>query len=237
MTRSHDTQRLPSDLAVVVPAYNPGERLRGVVDGLSAHVQKIIVVDDGCTDGSTEGLADEFALVRFDRNRGKGHALVAGYRRALEDPDIQCVAVLDADGQHDPEELPKLYEAFKRENADLVIGARDFGTGHVPWPSKFGNTLTVSVSALLLGRRIPDTQSGYRLSSRRFLEEILPSVRGGRYETEMELLGKAIRGGYAIESVPIRTIYEEGNRSSHFHKLRDSFLIYRKLLSLALSRR
>ncbi len=231
----HDTgpRHLPSDIAVLVPAYNVGDRLGPVLDDLCAVVSRIIVVDDGSTDGCAGAAQDRpVDLITFERNRGKGHALVAGYKKALEDLQLECVAVVDADGQHDPAELPKLYDAMKDRNADFVIGAREFG-GHVPLRSRFGNVLTISLSAVLLGTRVRDTQSGYRLLSRRFLEAVLPGVKGGRYETEMELLGKAIGGGFEVVSVPIQTIYEEGNTSSHFHKVRDSFLIYRTLFTTA----
>ena len=82
----------------------------------------------------------------------------------------------------------------------------------------------------LLRQPIPDTQSGYRIHSRRFVEDVLATIPGGRYETEMAILVKAAREGYRLVSEPIRTIYEEGNRSSHFNRLRDSYRIYRTFL-------
>ncbi|MBI3117071.1 MAG: glycosyltransferase family 2 protein, partial [Candidatus Hydrogenedentes bacterium] len=176
-------------------------------------------------------------LVSLGTNRGKGHALLAGFRKALEWEGVRAVAVLDADGQHNPSELPRLYEAFQRDDASLVIGARQFDQGHVPWRSRFGNTLTVRLTGLLLGRRLPDTQCGFRLLARPFVQEVLGSVAGGRYETEMEIVVKAIREGYTVSSVPIATIYEAGNVSSHFHKVRDSFLIYTRLLRACARRR
>ncbi len=228
------TEKLPADIAVVVPAYNVGDRLGPVLDGLVSVVSKVIVVDDGSTDDcarATHGRPVE--VITFEENRGKGHALVAGYGKALEYQEVTSVAVVDADGQHDPRELPRLYDSMKQHDADFVIGAREFGGSHVPLRSRIGNMLTITISAILLGTCVRDTQSGYRLLSRRFLEDILPSVKGGRYETEMELLGKAIGGGYVVTSVPIQTIYEEGNPSSHFNKVRDSYLIYRTLCTTA----
>ena len=90
---------------------------------------------------------------------------------------------------------------------------------------------------LLLGRRLPDTQCGFRVLSRRFAEAVVSEVAGGRYETEMEIIVKALREGYTVGHSPIRTLYEAGNPSSHFHKLRDSFLIYVRLLRTVLRRR
>jgi len=82
---------------------------------------------------------------------------------------------------------------------------------------------------------VPDTQSGYRLHGRRFLQNVLPTLAGGRYETEMELLVRAVRGGYRVVASPIRTIYEEGNASSHFGKVRDSARIYARLFRTVLN--
>jgi glycosyltransferase involved in cell wall biosynthesis len=218
-------------LTGVVPCFNAGPRVRPVVEGTVPQVEHLIVVNDGSTDGCIETLEGLPArVISFTHNRGKGHALLEGLRAALEDPDMTAVCCLDADGQHDPAEIPRLYSAFRERNADLVIGARTFGGGGVPWRSRVGNQVTATVTAWLLGARLPDTQSGFRLLSRRFAQTVLDTVPGGRYETEMEIIVKALRTKCPIESVPIATIYEEANRSSHFRKLSDSFRIYARLL-------
>jgi len=224
-------------LAVVIPAYNAGDLLRGVLEQVCPWTDTIIVVDDGSTDGCVEAAADfPVTVVRHSHNMGKGAALVTGYAEALQDPQVSCVAVLDADGQHNADELPGLYNIFHETQADFLIGARAFTRQDVPFRSWFGNRVTILVSGLLLGKRLPDTQSGFRLVSRRYLEAELPGIRGGRYETEMEMLGKALRGEYVVGSEPIQTIYEDGNPSSHFNVIRDSYLIYRTLAGLAMKR-
>lgn len=222
--------KLPEEIVVIVPCYNAGHRVRPVVEDVLTRVAKVYVIDDGSTDGcidTLDGLGAE--IIRLDVNQGKGHAMMAGYARALEDEAVQCVAVLDADGQHDPAELAGLYETFMSEEADMVIGSREFDGKDVPWRSRFGNKVTIAVVGWLLGQPIADTQSGYRLCSRRYLEEILPKLSGGRYEMEMEMLARAVVGGYRVTGAPIRTIYETGNPSSHFNKFRDSWQIYRTL--------
>lgn len=224
-------------LAAVVPCYNAGGRVRAVVQGLEALLDRVYVVDDGSTDGSAQSVDDLGAtVVTFPENRGKGFAMLAGFEAALEDPAIQAVVILDADGQHDPNELPHLFEVFLATQADLLIGARTFERAETPWASWLGNSLTALLTRVLLRQTIPDTQSGYRIHSRRFLEDLLESVPGGRYETEMAVLIKAARENYRLVSEPIQTIYEEGNRSSHFNKVRDSVRIYRTFFRNALKR-
>jgi glycosyltransferase involved in cell wall biosynthesis len=225
---------LPKTVSAVVPCYNAGHRLRPVIEKLTPIVPSVCVVDDGSTDGCIENIrALPVRIVALERNCGKGVALRAGIEAALEDSGVTCVACLDADGQHDPAELPGLFEAFTARNADLLIGSRIFQRKDVPLRSWFGNTLTITVAGALLGQRVPDTQSGYRLLSRRFLEAVLPAMRGVRYEFEMEMLARAIRGGYRVEAAPIATIYETGNPSSHFRKIEDSWRIYRTLWRVA----
>lgn len=230
-----DSSDLRRRLAAVLPCYNAGHRVRPVAERLLAVLDHVVLVDDGSTDGAVAGMRDlPLHVVAFPENRGKGQALLAGFREALAIAGVDAVAVIDADGQHDPAELPRLYGAFREQNADLVIGSRTFELQRVPWRSRFGNVLTRTLTRCLLGQRLPDTQSGYRVHSRRLLDDVLANVAGGRYETEMEILVRAVRRGYTVLPVPIQTIYEEGNPSSHFNKLRDSFLIYRRLFRTAL---
>ena len=226
------------DIAILIPCYNVGSRVVAVAEGALRQTSKVIVVDDGCTDGCIAPLHDlPVEILSFPKNRGKGHALLAGFRFALKKPDVAGVCVVDADGQHDTNEFPRLYKAFQEQDADLVIGSRVFTDAHVPFRSRFGNQVTALVTALLLRRRLPDTQSGYRLLSRSFAQTVVDTIAGGRYETEMEIIVNAVRGGHRIVSVPIATLYEEGNRSSHFNKVGDSLRIYGRLFRAVTRRR
>ena len=223
-------------MAAIVPCYNTGGRVRPVLERLLTIVEQVLVVDDGSTDdlaGQIAGLP--VRLIAFPANRGKGHALIEGFRAVRECQDIDCVVTVDSDGQHDPDEIPGLYRVFRERNADLVIGSRVFSGDDVPWRSRFGNLLTITLTGLLLGQRVPDTQSGFRLHSARLVDRIIETIPGGRYETEMEILARAIRDGFVVVPAPIKTIYEAGNKSSHFGVIRDSFLIYRRLVSVAFS--
>ena len=238
MANGENDREMRKRLAAVVPCYNAGERVGPVVTGLLAQLDHVVVVDDGSTDGATASLqAMGASVIRFSENKGKGFAMLAGFRAALAADDVTGVVIVDADGQHDARELPNLWETFARENADLVIGMRTFTGKDVPFRSKVGNKFTALMTRILIGVPIPDTQSGFRIHSRRFLEDILKTIRGGRYETEMEILVNAARGGYKIAASPIRTIYEIGNPSSHFNKFRDSWRVIRKLFGTALRRK
>jgi len=227
----------PGRFACIVPCYNAGARVAPVVAAALQETDKVIVVDDGCTDGCLDALNDSRARVlRHERNRGKGHAILTGLREALADETSEGIALLDADGQHDPALLPRFWDALQAESADMVIGARVFDGGHVPWRSRFGNRVTARVTRLLLRADLPDTQCGYRMLSRRFAREVVEHVAGGRYETEMEMIVRAIRKNFRLASVPIQTVYEEGNKSSHFNKFGDSVRIYARLLRTSLGR-
>ena len=209
-----------------------------MAEGAALHAARVVVVDDGSTDGAVEALAlPQVEVLRLPRNRGKGHAIVEGLKAALARPGLEAVCLMDADGQHDPADIPGLVAAFQRESADLVIGQRRFDGTPVPWRSRFGNRVTARVTRLLLGRDLPDTQCGFRVLSPRFARAVVDRVAGGRYETEMEMIVLAVRGGFTLAYAPVRTVYEPGNRSSHFRKVRDSVRIYVRLARALLGRR
>ncbi len=225
-----DTLDLKKQIVAVIPCYNAGARVLTALEKACSSVGHVILVDDGSTDGCTDTV-EAFPVIRitFPKNRGKGHALIAGIRRALSLPDIRAIALMDADGQHDPDDLPALLQVFLSNDADLVIGARHLDKACTPWRSRFGNQVTARVAAKLLGCALSDTQCGYRLLSPRFAEAFVNTVPGGRYETEMEMILLAVDCGYTLASAPVTTIYEPGNRSSHFRKVRDSIRIYATL--------
>ena len=235
---ARDGAALPH-VTVVVPCFNAGHRVRPVAEGAAARAARVIVVDDGSTDGAPQALdLPGVEVLRLPHNRGKGHAILAGLRSALARPGLEAVCLMDADGQHEPADLPGLVEAFRREQADLVIGQRRFDDGTVvPWRSRFGNRVTARVTRLLLGRNLPDTQCGYRVLSPRFAQAVVDRVAGGRYETEMAMIVLAVRGGFTLAHAPVRTVYEPGNRSSHFRKVSDSLRIYLRLARALLGRR
>jgi len=203
---------MPNILAVI-PAYNEQERIAPVIAGVRAHVP-VLVVDDGSRDG-TAALAEASgaAVLRQIPNQGKGAALRAGFRRAL-DEGYEAVITLDADGQHAPDEIPRFLEAYTQSGADLIIGARDFAG--MPPVRRVSNTLGTLLFSWALGQHIPDNQSGYRLLSRRLMDSVLSSAEQG-FEFEVEMITVCVTEGYRLAWVPIRTIY--AGETSHIRPL------------------
>jgi len=185
----------------------------------------VLVVDDGSRDATALVARQHGARVlSFQENRGKGHALLAGFA-ALRN-EFDAVATLDADGQHPPECLPELVRAAEA-GADLVLGTRA-RTPDMPLARRFANGLASGWATWLAGQRVSDSQCGYRLHSRRLLEQV--PLTPGRYEVETELVVRAARLGFRLAEVEIPTIY--GSERSQVHAVRDVPRIVGRLLRL-----
>jgi glycosyltransferase involved in cell wall biosynthesis len=192
-----------ADILALIPAFEEGPRVGGVVMGATAHLP-VLVVDDGSSDDTALRAETAGATVIVQRpNQGKGAALRAGFAWAL-DHEFDAVVTLDADGQHDPAEIPAFLDAVERTGADLIIGRRDFS--RMPPIRRLANRLGGVALSWAAGRDIPDNQSGYRLLSRRLIEAVADSTESG-FEYEIEMITTCIRAGYRLDWVPIRTIY------------------------------
>ena len=192
-----------SDVLALIPAYNEAAQVAQVVMGARAHLP-VVVVDDGSTDDTAaRAEAAGASVLRQTPNQGKGVALRTGFRWVLEQ-GYQAVVTLDADGQHDPAEIPSFLEAYATSWADLIVGASDFR--HMPPIRRLANTVGRWAFSWAIGQPIRDNQSGYRLIGRRLLEAILTSDEAG-FEFEVEMIVTCIRRGFSLEWVPIRTIY------------------------------
>jgi glycosyltransferase involved in cell wall biosynthesis len=203
----------------VIPAHDEATRIAPVVSVAAMHLP-VLVVDDGSSDSTAEVAERAGARVLRQRpNQGKGAALRAGFAAALAD-GVEAVITLDADGQHDPVEIPAFLAAHAHRPADggaaeLIVGRRDFR--RMPPVRRVSNWLGTVVLSGALGHWIADNQSGYRVIGRRLMEAMLESRDDG-FAFEVEMIAVCLREGWRIDWLPIRTIY--GDETSHIRPLR-----------------
>ncbi len=210
-------------ILALIPAYNEAGRVGPVIARTRKHLP-VLVVDDGSTDDTAIVAENAGATVLRQRpNQGKGAALGAGFRQAL-DHGYDAVITLDADGQHDPDEIPAFLEAFSTQHADLIIGERNFS--QMPFPRNISNTVGRWLFSWALGQPVRDNQSGYRLLSRRMMEATLASSEAG-FEFEVEMIVTCVQQGYTLAGVPIRTIY--AGETSHIKPLHQTIHFMRVL--------
>jgi glycosyltransferase involved in cell wall biosynthesis len=225
--------------AVLIPAYCPQPNLIQLVRDLHDRgFTQIVVVDDGSgadfrVTFDAVAAIPHVRVLRHAVNLGKGAALKTGINYLLgEFPNLQGLVTADADGQHHPDDILAVSRRFEAQPEHLVLGARQF-VGVVPLRSQVGNFLTRNVLRLVLGSHLTDTQTGLRAIPRALGLRLLP-IQASGYEFELEMLIDAKHHGFSVVEEPIRTIYEAGNPTSHFHPLRDSMRIYFALLRFAL---
>jgi uncharacterized protein (DUF2062 family) len=209
-------------IIIVIPVFNHGASLPGVVERALAAGWPVLVVDDGSTDEGwrrIENLACR--RIRLDVNQGKGAAIMAGAREAAR-LGYEMILTLDADGQHDPREaalLARRAESFGEPV--IIIGARRMIQETVPKASLFGRSFSNFWVRLESGQELPDTQSGMRLYPVR--ELLALKISSTRYDFEVEVLVRAVWAGITISSVDISVHYPpRGERISHFHQLLDN---------------
>ena len=200
-----------SKFMAVIPAYNEAGHISHVVS-LARLYFPVLVVDDGSVDETVPlAKAAGAEVLRQVPNQGKGAALRAGFRRALE-LGCEAVVTLDGDGQHDPKEIHEFLKAYADAPADLIIGKRNFNK--MPFVRRLANTSGAWLFSWAIGQSIPDNQSGYRMLSRPFLEHLLTSTEQG-FEFEVEMLVTCLKDHFSLQWVPIRTIY--AGEASHVH--------------------
>ena len=204
-------------IAALVPAYNERRAIQPVLSA-TMKTLPVIVVDDGSSDGTAEvAEAAGATVVRHETNQGKGAALRTGFQWAL-DNGLEAVITIDADGQHDPQEIPKFLVLYRSEEPDLIIGKRNFS--QMPFPRWLSNPFGSWLLSQVVGEKIYDNQSGYRLYSRSLLEVLDFDTAG--FEFEVEVIGAALVHDMQIAWVDIRTIYGTATQS-YFHPIKDSY--------------
>jgi glycosyltransferase involved in cell wall biosynthesis len=207
-------------ICALIAAFNEERHVRQVVRDTRPHVSAVVVVDDGSTDATAAEAADAGARVlKHVHNMGKGRALRTGLEHVLRD-SYSHVLFLDADMQHDPAEIPKLIEKAASGQGDFVLGEREFSKSAMPASRYYSNVIGSSILSRLIGARVTDSQSGFRLIRADLLRKIRLTARG--YEIESEMLIKLARAGATLERVPVQRLQYTGVRSK-IRPVRDTF--------------
>ncbi len=210
---------IPPRCAIVIPAYNHGTRVRGVLEKCLELQLPVIVVDDGSTDSTSSVLASfsGVTVIRHEKNQGKGASLLAGFAAVL--PFADWAITMDADGQHDPKDvlpLISLIRTLTEGQRPLVIGKRTgMEHGNVPWTSRWGRRFANFWVWISCGRWLSDAQSGFRVYP--LPETLRLGTRARRYQFEVEVLVRAVWRGIRIIEAPVRVLYgAREERISHF---------------------
>ena len=222
------------DVCLVVPAYNPDEKL--FLDFLDKAVEEfsnIIVINDGSNvncDSIFSKIESQYPVIKILKhsvNLGKGRALKTAFNTYLNEyPDCIGIVQADCDGQHCIEDVIACANSLKENQNCLILGARNFDEKDVPKKSKYGNKLTRWIFKLFIGITIKDTQTGLRAIGNELLKQFI-STFGERYEYETNILIDCKTNNIEIKEVPIKTIYIEKNQTSKFNPIKDSLMIYK----------
>jgi glycosyltransferase involved in cell wall biosynthesis len=205
---------------VLIPCLNEERAIGELLRGVLAHCADVIVVDDGSDDRTPEIVAKlPVTLLRHESRRGKGEALRTGFREALA-RGFDAVLTMDGDGQHAPDDIPRIVDAALHHPDHLVIGARMLNRSQQPAGRHAANNFADWGISWGCGRPVADTQSGQRWYPRAAVE--LVDLRSQDFVFEAAILIAASRDlDMGIVSVPIESRYQREFRLSHFRPVRD----------------
>ena len=210
-------------IAVVIPAYCEEKHVGEVVLRTRAHLDHVLVVDDGSTDQTALHAREAGAeVIVHPKNRGKGETIKTGLRYWF-DRGFDFVIILDADGQHRPEEIDRFVAATAPPTqSKFLIGNRMKDVSRMPLVRRIVNRYMSEKISRVCGQHIPDTQCGFRMLHRQLIPDMLGGAERFDYETEMLIF--ASRKGYRIDSVPISTVYSD--EISSIHPIRDTLRFF-----------
>ena len=207
---------IPLRCAIVIPAYNHGAQVQGVAKKCLQFRLPVVVVDDGSTDSTPDILASlsGVTVIRHKKNKGKGASLLTGFAAVVRLAD--CAITIDADGQHDPEDILSLTQAVQGGQRPLVIGKRtEMGHKNVPWTSRWGRRFANFWVWTSCGKWFSDSQSGFRIYP--LPETLNLGTKAKRFQFEVEVLVRAVWCGIPIIEAPVHAIYgPPEERVSHF---------------------
>lgn len=220
-------------MILLIPAYEPTSKMLHLIIEMQRKTNyTILLVDDGSGSKFQYLFDDALKLgcfvVQIPMNQGKGVALKTGFDFIAKHFPDESIICADCDGQHHADDIIKVANEIRRSGSEMVLGSRQFD-GKVPFKSIFGNTITRILFSSITGVQVTDTQTGLRGYPHGLINWLL-SVNGNRFEYELNLLLQAKESNISIKEVPILTIYDQNNKGTHFHPIRDSIQVYKPLL-------
>jgi glycosyltransferase involved in cell wall biosynthesis len=207
------------ECAALIPCFNEAPVVGEVVRTVREHLPTVLVVDDGSTDATAAAAKAAHAeVVRHAANRGKGAALRVGFQH-LRDSGFHWALMLDGDGQHAADDIPKFFSGAETTGAQLIIGNRMTQVRRMPWLRRRVNRWMTRRISRRAGVPLADSQCGFRLVNLEALAAV--SLRTDHFEIESELLLAFLRAGRKVEFVPVQTIYRPG--ASKIHPVEDTW--------------
>ena len=209
-------------ICVIIPTYNNERTLKRVIDGVLEITDDLIVINDGATDSTSRILKKytDITQIYLPKNKGKGNALRVGFKKA-EELGYEFSITIDSDGQHYPEDIAVFVNQleFETNKNILLIGSRNMNQEAVPGGSSFGNKFSNFWYKVETGIQLKDTQSGFRLYPLKELNKI--KFYTSKFEFEIENIVKAAWKGIIVKNVPVKVLYDEQERVSHFRPFKD----------------
>ena len=225
-------------MLVLIPSYEPTNKLIKVITEINKKTDyKILIIDDGSGEKYQPFFekSEELGCIVLHHkiNKGKGESLKTGFKYLISQNINDKVVCADSDGQHHIKDIVRIANQIDDNSNEMVLGVRKF-EGSVPLKSRIGNSITALLFSTITKMRITDTQTGLRGYPFSMLPWLI-SIEGSRFEYEFNLLLKSRQAGITIKQIPILTIYENNNKGTHFHPIRDSLMIYIPLMKFSLS--
>mgnify|MGYP001310971809 CR=1 FL=1 len=223
MAKSPARETVP---CILIPAFNEAHRIGPVVSGALAHGYPVVVIDDGSSDDTgalVRSLGAE--VIRHEDNHGKGASLVSGFTYAREHGH-PVVVTLDADGQHDPAEISRFVDTYRRTGIPVLIGNRMWNDAEMPIVRRWTNRVMSRLLCRIMKTFVPDTQCGFRLYRTDVLS-FAPAV-SRRFAMESEVLLHLALRGFRMDSVRVSTIYR--GSKSRINPLVDTLRFFMMLL-------
>jgi glycosyltransferase involved in cell wall biosynthesis len=213
-------------ICILIPAHNEAQAIGPLVESLKKLSLEVVVVDDGSGDGTGDIARGKGAqVITINPRGGKGNALQKGFAYIV-DKGYDALIMMDGDGQHAVEDVPKFIEKYRMTNASVINGNRMGDHKDMPLIRRLTNWFMSWLISLVCGQSIADSQCGFRLVSCEVLRNI--KLTSTNFEIESEILIKASRKGYRVDSVPVKTIYQD--EQSKIHPVKDTIRFIRYLL-------